>query len=51
VRPDRVEVMSPAFDDDLSFAQRVEDFALAAFQKAEIEKWWPIVKEAGIRGE
>ena len=23
--------------------------ALAAFQKAEIEKWWPIVKEAGIR--
>jgi tripartite-type tricarboxylate transporter receptor subunit TctC len=25
--------------------------ALAAFQKAEIEKWWPIVKEAGIRGE
>jgi tripartite-type tricarboxylate transporter receptor subunit TctC len=25
--------------------------ALAAFQKAEIEKWWPIVKEAGIKGE
>jgi tripartite-type tricarboxylate transporter receptor subunit TctC len=24
---------------------------LAAFQKAEIEKWWPIIKEAGIRGE
>jgi tripartite-type tricarboxylate transporter receptor subunit TctC len=23
--------------------------ALAAFQKAEIEKWWPIIKEAGIR--
>jgi tripartite-type tricarboxylate transporter receptor subunit TctC len=22
--------------------------ALAAFQKAEIEKWWPIVKAAGI---
>ena len=22
--------------------------ALAAFQKAEIEKWWPIIKEAGI---
>lgn len=21
---------------------------LAAFQKAEIEKWWPIIKEAGI---
>ena len=25
--------------------------ALAAFQKAEIEKWWPIIKEAGIRAE
>src|SRR5918994_1382754 len=23
--------------------------ALAAFQKAEIEKWWPIVKSAGIK--
>jgi len=25
--------------------------ALAAQQKAEIEKWWPIVKAAGIRAE
>jgi tripartite-type tricarboxylate transporter receptor subunit TctC len=25
--------------------------ALATFQKAEIEKWWPIVKAAGIKGE
>jgi tripartite-type tricarboxylate transporter receptor subunit TctC len=25
--------------------------ALAAYQKAEIEKWWPIVKEAGIKAE
>ena len=25
--------------------------ALRAFQKAEIEKWWPIIKEAGIKGE
>jgi tripartite-type tricarboxylate transporter receptor subunit TctC len=25
--------------------------ALGAFQKAEIEKWWPIIKEAGIKGE
>jgi predicted DNA-binding transcriptional regulator AlpA len=23
--------------------------ALAAFQKAEIQKWWPIIKEAGIK--
>jgi tripartite-type tricarboxylate transporter receptor subunit TctC len=25
--------------------------ALAAFQKSEIEKWWPIVKAANIKGE
>jgi tripartite-type tricarboxylate transporter receptor subunit TctC len=25
--------------------------ALAAYQKAEIEKWWPIIKAAGIKGE
>jgi hypothetical protein len=25
--------------------------ALAALQKAEIEKWWPIIKAAGIRTE
>jgi tripartite-type tricarboxylate transporter receptor subunit TctC len=25
--------------------------ALAAFQKAEIEKWWPILKAAGIKAE
>ena len=25
--------------------------ALSAFQKAEIEKWWPIIKAANIKGE
>jgi len=25
--------------------------ALGAFQKAEIDKWWPIIKTAGIKGE
>jgi len=25
--------------------------ALGAYQKAEIEKWWPILKEADIKGE
>jgi tripartite-type tricarboxylate transporter receptor subunit TctC len=25
--------------------------ALAAHQKAEIEKWWPIIKSAGIRAD
>ncbi len=24
--------------------------ALAAYHKAELEKWWPIMKEAGIKG-
>jgi tripartite-type tricarboxylate transporter receptor subunit TctC len=23
--------------------------ALAAFQKAEIDKWWPVIKAAGIK--
>jgi hypothetical protein len=25
--------------------------ALATFHKAEIEKWWPIIKAAGIKGQ
>jgi tripartite-type tricarboxylate transporter receptor subunit TctC len=25
--------------------------ALAAVQKADIEKWWPIIKAAGIKAE
>jgi tripartite-type tricarboxylate transporter receptor subunit TctC len=25
--------------------------ALGAFQKAEIEKWWPIIKAANIKAE
>ena len=25
--------------------------ALAAMQKADAEKWWPIIKAAGIKGE
>ena len=25
--------------------------ALAAFQKAEIDKWWPVIKGAGIKAE
>jgi hypothetical protein len=24
---------------------------VSAFQKAEIEKWWPIIKTAGVKGE
>jgi hypothetical protein len=25
--------------------------ALRAFQKAEVEKWWPVIKAANIKGE
>jgi tripartite-type tricarboxylate transporter receptor subunit TctC len=25
--------------------------ALAALQKADIEKWWPLIKELGIKAE
>jgi tripartite-type tricarboxylate transporter receptor subunit TctC len=31
-------------------AQQTPD-ALAAFHKAEIDKWWPIIRQAGIKGE
>jgi tripartite-type tricarboxylate transporter receptor subunit TctC len=37
----------------IDVASRVQQTpeGLASFQKAEIEKWWPIIKAAGIRGE
>jgi hypothetical protein len=25
--------------------------ALGALQRTEIEKWWPIIKKAGVKGE
>jgi tripartite-type tricarboxylate transporter receptor subunit TctC len=25
--------------------------ALGAFQKAEIDKWWPVIKQAGVKAE
>ena len=40
-------------DQGLDFPTRDQQTpeALAAYQKAEIEKWWPIIKAAGIKGE
>jgi hypothetical protein len=32
----------------LSALRRRPPEGLAAFQKAEIDKWWPIIKAAGI---
>jgi tripartite-type tricarboxylate transporter receptor subunit TctC len=36
---------------DVPAAEQRTPEALAAFQKAEIEKWWPVVKAANVRGE
>jgi tripartite-type tricarboxylate transporter receptor subunit TctC len=36
---------------DVASREQQTPAGLAAFQKAEIEKWWPIIKEAGIKGE
>jgi tripartite-type tricarboxylate transporter receptor subunit TctC len=36
---------------DVASRQQQTPEGLAAFQRAEIEKWWPIIKAAGIKGE
>jgi tripartite-type tricarboxylate transporter receptor subunit TctC len=36
---------------DVATRQQQTPEGLAAFQKAEIEKWWPIIKESGIRAQ
>ncbi len=36
---------------DIPPPERLDPETLAAFQKAEIEKWWPIIKATGIKGE
>jgi tripartite-type tricarboxylate transporter receptor subunit TctC len=36
---------------EISPADQLMPEALAAYQKAEIEKWWPNVKAAGIKAE
>jgi tripartite-type tricarboxylate transporter receptor subunit TctC len=36
---------------DVASRQQQTPEGLAAFQKAEIEKWWPIIKAAGVKGE
>ena len=36
---------------DIPARERQSPRALGAFHKAEIEKWWPIVKAANIKGE
>jgi tripartite-type tricarboxylate transporter receptor subunit TctC len=36
---------------DIASRQQQTPVGLAAFNQEEIEKWWPIIKAAGIRGE
>jgi tripartite-type tricarboxylate transporter receptor subunit TctC len=36
---------------DVASKEQQTSEGLAAFQKAEIEKWWPIIKSANIKGE
>jgi tripartite-type tricarboxylate transporter receptor subunit TctC len=36
---------------DVASREQQTPEGLAAFQKAEIEKWWPIIKAAGVKGE
>jgi len=36
---------------DVAAREQQTPEGLAAFQKAEIEKWWPIIKAAGVKGE
>jgi tripartite-type tricarboxylate transporter receptor subunit TctC len=36
---------------DVAAPEQQTPGGLAAFHKAEIAKWWPIIKAAGIRGE
>ena len=40
-----------SFGLDVAAREQQTPTGLAAFHKAEIEKWWPIIKAAGIRGE
>ena len=36
---------------DVASREQQTPEGLAAFQKAEIEKWWPIIKDAGIQAQ
>ena len=36
---------------DIASREQQTPEGLAAFNKAEIDKWWPIIKAAGIKAE
>ena len=36
---------------DVASREQQTPEGLAAYHKAEIEKWWPIIREAGLKAE
>jgi len=36
---------------DVATPEQTDSQGLAAFQEAEIKKWWPIIKASNIKGE
>ena len=42
---------SPISAQEISPREQQTPEALAAYQKAEIEKWWPIIKAADIKAQ
>jgi hypothetical protein len=49
-RPDDAGTLADLAQEPFPRAQETPE-ALGAFQKAEIEKWWPIIKAAKIKSE
>ncbi len=47
----RVRARLADFGLDVASPEQQTPAGLAAFEKSEIDKWWPIIKAAGIRGE
>ena len=48
----QVDSIRPVYlSQDIFPRERQTPEALGAMQKADAEKWWPIIKEAGIKGE
>jgi len=47
----KVQQRMPELGLDIASREQQTPEGLAAFQKAEIDKWWPVIKAAGIKAE